>query len=134
MLFAGERAYCPEPLSVTIRLPTELLTVTLAESATAAFGRIVTLMVQLAPIARLVPQSFVCAKLVRFVPAIAMLVIDRDPTPGLERVIACAALAVPTSCGAKVSDVGETTACGAIPAPLSETMRLPITVVTVTLA
>src|SRR3954471_16435783 len=49
----------PAPVSETDCTPTASLTTTFAERATAAFGVIVTFIAQLAPAARLLPQSFV---------------------------------------------------------------------------
>jgi hypothetical protein len=57
-----------------------------------AAGEKVTLIVQLAPAARLVPQLFVCAKS----PLTAIELIDADAFPVLCTVTVCAALVVPT--------------------------------------
>ncbi len=52
-----------------------------ADSALLMLGLNVTLMVQLAPTATLLPQVFVCAKSPLFVPATRMLVIARGAVP-----------------------------------------------------
>src|SRR4051812_4698702 len=74
----------------------------LAESATAEAGEKLTLIEQLAPAARPVPQSLVCEKLVGFRPPNVMAPTGMDTAAGLLSVNTCATL-VPTNCGAKVS-------------------------------
>src|SRR3990172_5284250 len=61
--------------------------------APVAVGVKVTLMVQLAPAARLAAQVVVRAKS----PLATMLLMVRDAPPGLVKVTSCAALVVPTS-------------------------------------
>ena|SRR5438093_1459107 len=76
-----------------------------------AEGVNVTLIPQLAPIARLVPQLFVWAKS----PLAAMLETVSGALPELVRVSACAALVVPTCCDPKVRLVEESVTAGAGP-------------------
>jgi hypothetical protein len=71
--------------------------VTAALRAPVAVGVNVTLILQLAPAARLVPQVFVWLKSPLFVPVMAMLVMPSAAVPVLERVTACAALLVLTN-------------------------------------
>jgi hypothetical protein len=68
-----------------------------------AVGVKVTLMVQLAATARVVPQVLVCAKS----PVATMLVIFRAAVPGLLNVTACGGLVVPKGWLAKVKLVGD---------------------------
>ena len=62
-----------------------------------AEGVKVTLIVQLAPAATLVPQVFVCAKSPLLVPVTAMLVMLSAAVPLFVSVTVCAALVVPTA-------------------------------------
>ena len=72
------------------------VTVSAAVRVPVALGVKVTLIVQFAPAARLVPHVFVCAKSPLFAPVMAMLEMFNVAEPMLLRVTACAALAVPT--------------------------------------
>lgn len=87
----------PVPLEVTdCGLPEALSdTETAAVLVPEAVGLKVTLMVQLAPFATVVPQLFVCEKSPGLVPVTLMLEIVRVPLPVLNRVIPLAGLEVP---------------------------------------
>ncbi len=80
-----------------------------------------TLIVQLAPEARLVPQVLVCVKLLAFDPPIEIPVIVSAALPGLLSVTGSAEDEVPAVVLGNESDVGLSTACGAgagVPVPL----------------
>jgi len=78
-------------------LPVALsLTVKVAVLLPTAAGVNVTLIVQLAPAARLEPQVWVCAKSPLSVPLIAMLLMLTEEAVPLLKVSACAALLMPT--------------------------------------
>src|SRR5258708_1637278 len=66
-----------------------------------AAGVKVTLIVQLAAAATLVPQVFVCTKSLLCAPVTVMLVIVKLAFPVLVRVTVCAVLVVPTDSAAK---------------------------------
>ena len=68
-----------------------------AERFPLAVGVKVTLKVQLAPSATVVPQSLVCAKSAGFVPAMAILVMTNVAWPVFWRIADCAALVEPIS-------------------------------------
>lgn len=72
----------PDALSVTMRAP-------LREPV--VVGVKVTLILQFAPAARVLPQLLVCPKS----PVVAMLAIDNTPVPLFARVTVCAALVLP---------------------------------------
>jgi hypothetical protein len=72
-----------------------------------AVGANTTLIAQLAPAARDEPQLFVCVKSEALVPLMLRLLMVRVALPVLVRVKLCAALLVPTNCGAKLSEVAE---------------------------
>ena len=91
-------------LSVTTTVPVRVLIVV---------GVNVTLMVQLALTATLVPQLFVCEKS----PVVAMLVIVRTAAPVFVRVTFCGVLAVPTNWVGKVRLVGDRVTAGPLPSP-----------------
>jgi len=77
----------PASLSVTVRV---------AASLEATEGENVTLIVQLAPAAKLAPQLFVWPKLLLLVPVIAILDIVTVDPPEFESVAAWGELVVPT--------------------------------------
>lgn len=79
----------------------------------ASVGRVLTLMVQLAPALRLVPQLLDSAKCPAAGPPSVMLEIVRGAPPVLVRVTDCAALVEFTICGAKVRLLIESDAQGA---------------------
>ena len=80
---------CGLPLALSVML-------TDAVRVPAAVGANLTLIVQLAAAATLLPQLFVCEKSPAFVPLRAMLVILNAPVPESVRVTDCAALVVLT--------------------------------------
>lgn len=86
----------PVPVSETVcGLPAALSVIeTEAVRMPFAVGLKVTLMLQLAPAATLVPQVFVCEKSVELVPVTPMLVIVRVALPVLVRVTFCAGLRI----------------------------------------
>src|SRR2546426_433168 len=99
---AGDRlttGAMPVPLRAAICGLPEALSVTTsaAERAPRALGLKVTLIVQLAPAARLVPQLLLRAKSLLFGPVIATPLIFSAWLPVLESVTGWAGLAVPTS-------------------------------------
>src|ERR1700730_772563 len=89
-----EPELAPVPVRLTVARPFVALLEIVKEPVRvpAAVGVNVTLKVQLAPAARLVPQLFVCAKS----PLTAIELIDADAFPVLCTVTVCAALVVPT--------------------------------------
>jgi hypothetical protein len=91
---------------------------TLAVRLLLVVGVNVTLTVQLAPAATLVPQVLVWLKLPLFVPVIVILVRFSVPVPVLDKVTACAALLVPNNWLLNVSEVGERLTAGATPVPV----------------
>lgn len=89
-------------------LPVALSTIlTVAVRAPTADGVNFTLILQLAPAAKLAPQVVVRTKLVLCVPVIVILVIVSVAVPLLVNVTTFAALVVPTVCAPKASDVGD---------------------------
>jgi hypothetical protein len=109
------------PLRLTLSAGAELVTLSVADRRPVVAGGVnVTLIVQLAPAAKLPPQLLVWAKLVAFVPVIPMLLISSEPLPpGLVSVTGCEALVVPrfwlkVSAGDRVADPE-----GATPVPVS---------------
>jgi len=88
----------PVPARVTCcGLPVALSVMFMVEERfPSAVGVNVTLKVQLAPAATVVPQSLVCAKSPGFVPVIAMPVMDNEKLPVLVRVRFCGALVAPS--------------------------------------
>src|SRR5450755_2913448 len=91
-------------LSVTLMLPVRVLSVV---------GLNLTVMLQLAPAATLVPQVLISSKS----PLAAMLVMVNVAVPVLVRLITCPALIVFTSCVAKVKLAGERTTVAPPPTP-----------------
>ena len=83
-----------------------------------AVGVNVTLMAQLAPAARVLPQVFVCAKSPAFAPVMLMLLMVSSAEPLLVSVIGCAALVEFWFCVAKVRVAGDRDTVGRIPVPL----------------
>jgi hypothetical protein len=77
--------YWPEPVSDTDCVPSSSVITTFEARATAAFGVIVTVIVQLAPPAKLAVQSLLCEKLVKFPVAIAMLEIAKGALPVFDK-------------------------------------------------
>jgi hypothetical protein len=77
----------------------------------------VTLIVQFALAATLLPQVLVCAKSPAFVPDTATLVTLNAALPVFDRVTGCAALVVPWLCALKVRLDGDTLATGTAPVP-----------------
>ena len=96
--------------------------VTEAVRVPVADGVNVTLMVQLAPAAKLDPQVVVRAKLVLLVPVMVMLEIVRAPAPVLVKVTVRAALVVFTVWFPKASDVGDKVTPGTAPVPVRLTV------------
>jgi hypothetical protein len=97
----GERLtvnVAPVPVRLMVcGLPAALsVIVTLAVRLPLAVGVKVTLMVQLAPVARELPHVFVCTKSPLLVPVIAMLVRLTAVLPVLAKVTAWAVVVVPT--------------------------------------
>jgi hypothetical protein len=84
--------------------------VTDAEREPVAEGLNVTLIVQIEPAATPLPQVSVCVKSPLFAPVTAMDVIERGALPPFVRVIAWAALEVPTTWLLNVSEVGDSVA------------------------
>src|SRR2546430_1025485 len=91
--------------------------------APVAVGEKITLMVQLAPAATLLPHPLVGVKSLMFVPWIVTLVIDIAVLPALRKVTFLAALVVPTVWAAKVKLAGFTET--AVPVPNSRTACCP---------
>jgi hypothetical protein len=90
-------AVVPIPLSVTFcGLPAALsVMLTAAVRVPLAVGLKVTLILQLAPAANVLPQVWVCAKSPALVPVIAMLLMVKLVVPVFLRVTVLAALVVP---------------------------------------
>src|SRR5437764_1435404 len=109
----------PVPFKVTAGRRAEVLLFKLSEPLPEprAAGAKVTLKVQLAPAARDAPQLLVWAKS----PVITKALIESVVFPVLLKVTAWAALEVPTSCEAKVSDEGENAATAPNPVPVKLT-------------
>jgi len=104
------------PLSHTLAVPSALLldTISVPLSAPVVVGVKVTLIVQLAIAASVVPHVLVWAKS----PEAEMTMLDSVPVPVLVNDTVCAGLVVPVAWLAKVSVVGLTVATGC-PAPLT---------------
>jgi hypothetical protein len=102
-----------------------LVTVTDPVREPAAVGVNVTLIVQLAPTARVVPQLFVCAKS----PLAAMELIVAAVVPLFDRVVGCEAVVEPTTVFANARLVGLALSDGpgAVPVPLRATVTAPDT-------
>jgi hypothetical protein len=92
------------------------VTVSVAPRVPVPVGVKVTLMVQLFPAARLVPQLLVCPKSPPFAPVTAMPLIVKAVAPGFASVRAWDALAVPIVWAANVSVAGERVG-SAVPVP-----------------
>src|SRR5258708_25095251 len=75
------RAAKPVPSNATVCVPAPSFNVTEAVRGPAADGVKITLIVQPAPTAMLVPHPFVWLKLGRFVPVIVVLVMDNTTLP-----------------------------------------------------
>jgi hypothetical protein len=93
----------PVPVRATVcGLPVALsATESVALRAPAAWGENVTLIVQVVPGARLVPQLFVCKKSPLFIPVTIIDVTVSVVVPMLVRIAVCTALRVPTAWLAK---------------------------------
>jgi hypothetical protein len=98
------------------------VTVTAALRAPVAVGVKVTLILQLAPAATLVPQVFVWLKSPLFAPVIVMLVMLSAAVPVFESVTAWAVLVVLTSWLLNESDAGERPTPDATPVPVRLTV------------
>jgi hypothetical protein len=97
--------------------------------APVADGVKVTLIMQFAPAATLVPQLLVCAKLVGFVPVREMLVIVKAAVPVFDNVTGLAALVVFVVWFPNANEVGEKLTAGveATPVPVRATVcGLPV--------
>jgi hypothetical protein len=114
-------AWLPVPFMATFSVGAELRTLRLVVRAPNELGVNVTLIVQLAPAAKLAPQVLVCAKSVVFPVLSPMLVISSEPLVSvLVSVTGCKALVVPWFCPGKVR-AGDRVADadGARPVPVS---------------
>jgi hypothetical protein len=102
-----------------------LVTVTEPVRAPAAVGVKVTLIVQLAPTARVVPQLFVCAKS----PLAVMELIVAELVPLFDSVVDWAAVVEPTTvdANARLAGLALSAGPGAVPVPLSATETAPET-------
>jgi hypothetical protein len=97
------------------------LIVTEALRTPVAAGVNVTLIEQLTPAAKLVPQLLACEKSPLLVPVIEMLVRFKAAPPVFERVIVSGVLGEPTDVLEKVSDAGPRFAAAATtPVPVNE--------------
>jgi hypothetical protein len=125
----------PVRLTVCVVPPPLSLTVTAASRVPAAVGVKVTVIVQCAPAATLVPQMFVWLKSCALKPVTVMLLIVNAVVPTFAKVMTCAPLGAPTSWLPKVRLEGvnwtrvpvpvRDTVCGA-PGALSLTERLAV--------
>jgi hypothetical protein len=102
-----------------------LVTVTAPVRAPAAVGVKVTLIVQLAPTARVVPQLFVCAKS----PLAVIELIVALVVPLFDSVVDCDAVVEPTTveANARLAGLALSAGPGAVPVPLSATETAPET-------
>jgi hypothetical protein len=109
-----------------------LVTVTEPVRAPAAVGLNVTLIVQLAPTARLVPHVFVCAKS----PVAAIELIVAALVPPFVIVVVWAAVVEPTTVAAKprLAGLAESAGPGAVPLPLRLTFVGPLGSLVVTVS
>src|SRR3984893_19151570 len=118
---------CPSPLRAAVwaartYVPEWAATLSVATGAVVTpLGVNVTLIVQVPPAGKVVPQVFVCLKFRGFVPTIA-IVIDSGAIPLLDSVAGCGALIVPNCCGTKSIDAGVRASEGATAVPLSATV------------
>jgi hypothetical protein len=123
----------PVPLSETVcGLPAALSVIcTLADSLPVADGVNVMVIVQDAPAARVtvaVGQLFDCWKSAAFAPATEMAVIVSVAVPEFVSVTDAAALGVPTFTAPKETLAGDNVTAGAVPVPLTVSVRLPASV------
>ena len=105
------------------------VTVTFAVRTPVVVGLKLTVMVQLAPAAKLVPQDWLPVKSPALAPVRAMLVILSAVLPGLVRVAVCEALVVPTTWLPKLRLAGDkvTVPATVAPVPLRATLcGLPV--------
>jgi hypothetical protein len=110
----------PVPVSETVCGLPEALSVTVTEPDRVPMvaGVKVTLIVQVAPTASVVPQLFVSAKS----PVIVIPEMVNGAVPVFESVALCVGLAVPIVCPLNVRVDGEAVAMGAVPVPVSDTL------------
>jgi hypothetical protein len=94
------------------------VTVTEPDRVPMVAGVKVTLIVQVAPTASVVPQLFVSAKS----PVIVIPEMVNGAVPVFESVALCVGLAVPIVCPLNVRVDGEAVAMGAVPVPVSDTL------------
>ena len=104
-------AACGEPVALSA-------TLTAAEKVVAEPGVKVTEIAQVPAAANDVPQLLVWAKLLAPAPPTEIPVIVSAEFPGLDSVTVCAAVVTPTAL-VNVRDVGDRTACAAVPVPVS---------------
>lgn len=90
-------AACSVPLNATVWVPAPSFTVIAADLCPAADGVKVTLIVQDAPIATVVPHVLVSVKLVRLAPVTLMLVMESATLPVLTTLIVLMGLVVFTA-------------------------------------
>jgi hypothetical protein len=103
-------------------LPALSTMVMAAERAPPVVGPKCPWMLQFAPAARLVPQSFAKSNEDASAPVTLMLVMDRASLPVLARVTACDTLAVPTACEPNVKLAADRDTVGPSPVPFSATL------------
>ena len=95
------------------------MTVSVAVRVPFFVGLNVTLIVQLAPAARVAPQVVVRAKSPALVPPMSMLLMVKGASPVFDKVTSLGVLVVCCFWLPKLSDVGDTTAIGTVPVPLN---------------
>jgi len=113
----------PERISFCGLLNALSVTVTLAVRLPVAVGLKVTVMPQLAPAAKVLPQVLVWAKSPGLAPPMAMLVMFKVVLARLVMVAVCGALVVPMDCEAKVKLAGANLT--AVPLPLRAAVCVP---------
>jgi hypothetical protein len=118
----GVGAGVPVPVRATVWVPTESMTLRLADCAPVALGVKVMEYVQLVPAARELPQ--VLAEMANCVLEVVAEVMERAALPALERMTVWAAVVVPTVVEAKVR-AGARAACGPVPVPASVAIWVP---------
>jgi len=119
-------AAIPVPVRLTLCRPPAALSVklTAAVRVPLARGLKVTLTVQLAPAATLVPQLLVWAKSPEFVPATAIPVMLKAALPVLWIVTGCGGLVTPTGSFPSARLVGEALKAGLVLVPVPERITL----------
>ena len=137
----GKRLATGSPPPVPLKLTVWGLLIALSVMASdaprdpVAAGVNVTLIVQLAPAATLLPQVFVWAKSPGFGPPMAMLEMFREALPMFESVTVCGELVVPVFCWLKVRLAGDNDTAGAggggllppLPPPPPQATQTPTT-------